>query len=174
MITEILKLLLRFIVLVLVQVVILNNIQLGGFVNPYVYVLMILLLPVRIPRFLLLLISFLTGITIDIFSDTMGMHAAACVFLGYVRPGVLLLIAPREGYEAEANPSLKGMGFNWFLLYSTITVFLHHLILFYIEVFRFNEFLSTLSRALLSTVATLVVIMISQYLFGKEGAERQR
>lgn len=70
-----------FVSLVLVQVLILNNIQFSGFVNPYVYVLFILLLPFTIPGYLLLGLSFLMGISIDIFSNTLGLHAAASVFL---------------------------------------------------------------------------------------------
>ena len=101
------------------------------------------------------------------FSNTMGMHAAACVFMAYVRPTVLRIMAPRDGYETESSPSVKELGFTWFLIYAATLTFIHHFILFYIEVFRFSEFFTTLLRVLLSSVATLLTIMISQYLFGK-------
>ena len=172
MLTDILKLTLRFVVLVILQIVVLNNIQLSGFINPYLYVLFILMLPIRIPRLPMLFLSFLCGLTIDVFSNTMGMHSAACVFMAFSRPGVLRLIAPREGYEAEAIPSVKDMSFNWFLLYAAVLIFLHHLLLFYIEVFRFSEFFLTFIRVLASSLTTLALVIMTQFLFAKSRKER--
>lgn len=126
-----------------------------------------MMLPVRMPKTFLLLAAFLTGLVVDVFSNTMGMHAAACVFMAYVRPTVLRIMAPRDGYETESSPSVKELGFTWFLIYAATLTFIHHFILFYIEVFRFSEFFTTFLRVLLSSVATLLTIMISQYLFGK-------
>ncbi len=167
MITELLVFLFRFLILILVQVVVLNNVQFSGFINPFVYIMFIMMLPVRMPKTFLLLAAFLTGLVVDVFSNTMGMHAAACVFMAYVRPTVLRIMAPRDGYETESSPSVKELGFTWFLIYAAALTFIHHFILFYIEVFRFSEFFTTLLRVLLSSVATLLTIMISQYLFGK-------
>lgn len=167
MITELLVFLFRFLILILVQVVVLNNVQFSGFINPFVYIMFIMMLPVRMPKTFLLLAAFLTGLVVDVFSNTMGMHAAACVFMAYVRPTVLRIMAPRDGYETESSPSVKELGFTWFLIYAATLTFIHHFILFYIEVFRFSEFFTTLLRVLLSSVATLLTIMISQYLFGK-------
>jgi hypothetical protein len=167
MITEILVFLARFIVLMVLQVVILNNIQFGGLINPFLYIMFIMILPVHMSRLLLLVISFITGITLDMFSNTMGMHAAACVFMAYIRPGTLKLLAPRDGYEAESSPTARELGYTWFMTYAAILTFAHHFVLFYIEVFRFSEFFSTLLRVILSTVGTWLIIMISQYLFSK-------
>ncbi len=172
MITELLTFLFRFIVLLGVQVVVLNNIQFSGFINPFVYIMFIMMLPVRIPNWLLLLISFGTGLVVDMFSNTMGMHAAACVFMAYTRPAMLRIMAPRDGYEAESSPSVHQLGFTWFLIYGAAMTFAHHLVLFYIEVFRFSEFFTTFFRVILSTVATLTIVMISQYLFGKPANEK--
>lgn len=172
MLTDIIKLSGRFIILVLLQIIVLNNIQLNGFINPYLYVLFILMLPVKMPKLVLLLVSFLCGLTIDIFSNTMGMHAAAATFLAFCRPAVLRVISPREGYEAEATPSVKDMSFNWFLLYAGVLIFLHHLVLFYLEVFRFGEFFYTLVRVLASSLATLALVIMTQFLFTKSRKER--
>lgn len=172
MIEKIIRLTLNFFVLVFLQVLILNNIQLGGYINPYLYVLFILFLPLEIPNWFLLLLAFVLGLTIDMFSNTMGMHAAASVFMAFCRPHVLRIISPRDGYEPEKSPTLSNMGLNWFLAYSAILVVLHHLALFYIEVFRFSEFFSTLGRVLLSSVLTIALILISQYLFYKTKTEK--
>ena len=89
----------RFIFLVLFQVLVLDNIQLGGYLNPFMYVLFILLMPFETPGWVLLFSAFLLGGSIDLFEHTPGMHASAAVFMAFLRPAVLKLIAPREGYE---------------------------------------------------------------------------
>jgi rod shape-determining protein MreD len=99
MINSILRFGLIFILLILFQVLLFNNIQFSGYVNPYVYIMFILLLPVEIPGWLLLLLSFFTGMIIDFFSGSPGMHSFASVLAGFVRPYVLRIISPRDGYE---------------------------------------------------------------------------
>jgi rod shape-determining protein MreD len=172
MINDIIVFLSRLIMLVLAQVVVLNNIQFSGYINPFLYIAFVLMLPVRIPPVVVLVVAFFTGLIIDIFSNTMGMHAAACLVMAYVRPSVLKLMAPRDGYDQEAVVSARELGFRWFLAYAAILTFVHHIFLFYIEVFRFSEFFVTLLRVALSSVASLMVIMISQYLFGKPLGEK--
>lgn len=157
-----------FIVLVLIQVFILNNIQLGGFVNPYLYVLLILLLPFETPNWLLLVVAFALGFTIDLFSSTLGMHTSATVFMAFLRPHVLKLISPRDGYESETLPQLRYYGAAWFIRYSAILVFAHHLFLFYIEVFKLSYFFTTFVRVILNSIFTIVLILITQYFFSKE------
>ncbi len=164
MILLILRHLLRFILLVAIQVIILNNIQLGTFINPFLYILFLLSLPVHLPRALLLVLAFLTGLTIDMFQNTPGMHASACLLLAYIRPGWLKAIAPRDGYDTDVEPSIRKFGFTWYLAYSALLVFIHHLLLFFIEVFRLSEFPDTLTRILLSSTITLLLILISHYL----------
>lgn len=172
MTVEILKIIFRFFVLIGLQVLILNNVQLSGFINPYLYVLFILLLPVKFPKALVLILGFISGLTVDMFTNTMGIHAAATTAMAFIRPYILKMFSPRDGYEAEAVPNIKDFGLNWFLVYVTILVLFHHIILFYIEVFRLGDFFLTLTRALLSSVLTLLLIFITQFLFGKAKLER--
>lgn len=155
-----------------VQVIILNNIQLHGYINPYLYVLFILLLPVKFSRVGTLLLALGMGLTIDMFTDTAGMHAMATVFMGYCRPLILKTFAPRDGYEADAIPDIKEMGLQWFLLYCFLLVLIHHFALFYIEIFRFAEFFITLLRVALSTIVTVFLIIIIQYFFGRKNKAR--
>lgn len=155
----------RFLVLVALQVIVLNNIQFSGFINPYLYVLFILLLPFEIPGWLLLVLSFVMGITIDMFGNTQGLHASATVFLGFLRPYMLNLIAPRDGYEFGTKPSISQMGFNWFITYASILVFIHHFTFFFLEAFKFSEFFRTLFKVIASSAFTLMLIILTQYLF---------
>ena len=170
MITDIAGHIGRFIILILAQVLILNSIQLSGFINPFIYVLFILTLPVKISRILLLTIAFITGLAIDFFTNTPGLHAAATVCMAFFRPYILTSIAPRDGYEVDEKPSINKLGLNWFLSYSTIMVLIHHFALFYLEVFRFEDFFATLLRVFVSAIFTLVFIILSQYLFNKQVA----
>ena len=163
-----LRYILIFILLFLIQVLILNNIEFSGYVNPYVYLLFILILPVEIPAWFLLVLSFFTGFFIDLFSGSPGMHASATVLAGFVRPFVLRFISPRDGYEAGASPSMLAYGFRWFLTYALIIVVIHHTALFYLEVFRFTEFFRTFLRVLLSTAFSLIfILIIESYRRGK-------
>jgi rod shape-determining protein MreD len=153
----------RFLTILLLQVLLFDNIQLGGYLNPYFYVLFVLLMPFETPRWLQLVAGFLMGLSVDLFANTPGMHTAATVFLAFVRPWVLNLFAPRDGYEPDTFPRIHYYGFLWFLKYAAILTFAHHLVLFYIEVFHFHEFLSTFLRVLLSSMLTLSTVVLSQY-----------
>jgi rod shape-determining protein MreD len=166
--TEIIRNIIRFIVLVGVQVLLIKNIELGRFINPFIYVLFIIVLPFETPKWALLFCGFILGITIDMFYDTAGMHAAACVFMAYVRPGILKLFSPRDGYEFGTQPTIQYLGVPWFISYSTILVLLHHFVLFFVEVFRFSEFFSTFFRVIISTIFTVLLVVVSQYLFNRK------
>lgn len=153
----------RFLVLVLAQILIFNNIEIGGYMIPYVYILFIILLPFETPGWMTLLLAFLLGITIDIFCESLGMHAAATVFMAFIRPYALSYFAPREGYESGSFPRVFYYGLPWFIKYSVILVLSHHLILFYLEMFTFHDFFSTFIRVILSTLFSTALIVVSQY-----------
>jgi len=163
---------LQFILLVLVQVLVLNNIQFSGFINPYLYILFILWLPIETPSWLVMVLACFLGLSVDLFTDTMGMHASASIFLAFCRPGILRFLAPRDGYETNQIPNLQMMGIVWFISYVSIATILHHLFLFFIEVFRFSEFLSTFGRAMASSVFTLLLIFITQLFFYNQEARK--
>ena len=154
-----------FVLLAASQVFLFNNIELSGYINPYIYVLFILILPFDISGWLLLLLSFFTGLTIDFFEHTPGIHAAATVFMGYLRPGIIRLVGEKEDLEPGQYPNIKDFGALWFFTYAVILVLLHHLALFYLEVFRFAEFFNTLLKTIVNTAITTVLILILQYLF---------
>jgi len=167
-VNEIIRNIIRFITLVLVQVLIIKNIELGRFINPFIYILFLIILPFETPKWAILFIAFTLGITIDTFYDTAGLHAAACVVVGYIRPGILKLFSPRDGYESGTQPTIQYLGVPWFLSYSAILIVAHHLILFYLEIFRFSEFFSTFFRVVISSLATLILIVVIQYLFNRK------
>lgn len=163
MINSILRYGLISVILILLQVLLFNNIQFSGYVNPYVYIMIILMLPALTPQWLLLVIAFFTGLVIDLFSGSPGMHASATLFAGFFRPYVLRIISPRDGYESGSDLSMTAYGARWYFIYAVIIVLIHHLTLFYIEVFRFADFFRTLLRALLSSAFTVGFILLAEY-----------
>jgi rod shape-determining protein MreD len=163
MISRIFRFSLIFVLLIMLQVLLFNNIQFSGYVNPYVYLMFILLLPVEIPSWLLLLLAFSTGLIMDFFSSSPGMHTFATVIAGFIRPYILRIISPRDGYEPGAAPSMMTYGFRWFMTYTLLIVLIHHMALFYIEVFRFSDFFSTMLRVLLSSLFSVTFILLFEY-----------
>src|ERR1700748_1879710 len=100
----------RFVLLMFIQVFLLKNISLYNLATPYVYILFIMLLPFEIPNIFLFILAFLTGLTIDAFYDTPGLHAAACVVLAFVRVLFISITVQKEGFENEPDPTLSVMG----------------------------------------------------------------
>lgn len=154
----------RFALLVLFQVLIFNNIELGGYLNPFIYTLFILLLPFETPGWIVILSGFFLGLSVDILSETLGMHTAATTFMAYLRPIALSMVSPRDGYESGSFPRVYYYGFIWFLQYSLILIFAHHTVLFLTELFRIQDFFYVLLRIILSTVFSVLLLSLSQYL----------
>lgn len=155
---------LRFVLVLFVQVLIFNNLELRGYINPYIYIIFIILLPFETPGWALLLLGFILGFSIDIFSETLGMHTAATVFMAYMRPLALSVVSPRDGYESGSFPRVHYYGFRWFLQYAFILVFAHHTILFLAELFSMHDIFHVLLRILLSTIISLTIISLSQFI----------
>lgn len=158
----------RFLLLIVLQIFIFNNIEIGGYAIPYIYILFILLLPFETPGWMALLLAFFLGFMVDVFSDSLGLHTAAAVLVAFLRPYVLSYFAPREGYESGSYPRVFYYGLPWFLKYSLLLIFVHHLVFFYIEVFNFYGFFVTLLRVVLSTLLTAALIVISQFFIFKK------
>jgi rod shape-determining protein MreD len=152
-----------FVILIVTQLLVFNNIELSGYINPYVYVLFVLLLPFDVPKFVLIVSAFLIGLTIDLFMGTPGVHSSATTLMAFARPGVLTIFSPREGYQTGTQPRMVQFGLEWFVKYTVLLVLIHHFTLFYLEVFTFHHFFSTFLRALLSSILTSVILIFSQY-----------
>jgi len=158
---------LTFVIYVLIfQVLIINNINLGFYIHPYIYILFILILPIEISGWLLLILSFISGLTIDMFVNSPGIHASASVFLGFMRPFVIKSISPRIGYESGSLPIPSHLGFAWFFRYTVICVILHHLFLFFVDAFTFSQLWFIFLKIILSSIFTIIFVLIIQ-LFSK-------
>jgi len=147
-----------FLLLVLAQVLILNNIQFLGFVNPYIYILFIISLPVRLPRWLTLILGFAIGLLIDTFSNTLGMHAFSSVLIAYARSFIIKLFTSIDEGN-NPTPSFHSFGVGAYIKYVFVMVFLHHASLFFLEAFSLGHFWLILFKTFLSSVITILIIL---------------
>lgn len=155
----------RFIVLVAAQVLLIDNMNLGGYINPPLYILFILLLPFQISGSVLLISSFLLGMSVDMFSNSTGLHAAAATFVAFMRPSIIRFVGAPAEYEEHLNPGIRDMGTRWFVIYSLFLILLHQFAVSLLESFYLSEFWIILLRMLVSTAVTLFLIVIIEYLF---------
>ena len=156
----------RFILLVLLQVVLFNYINFLGYINPYPYIMFIALFPVKNNRFAIIFLSFFLGLTIDLFSDTGGIHAAACVFIAYVRP-VILKFSFGMIYDHQSI-KFNSVEFGEKLTYLTILTFLHHFVLFLLEFFSASKIILILQKTLFSGIFTILLILLITIIFSRK------
>ena len=175
------KNILRFCIIVLLQVLILDKITLrwwnepSGFpvFIPYVYPLFILLLPFETPVWALLIIGFILGTTVDTFMNTAGMHACATILIAYLRTNVLSALMPRNISEYDnQSPSIKTMGWMPFLVYSGFLIVLHHFVFFTIELWNFSNFGFLLLKVGAASVTTMLFVIVYLLLFTRQNTSR--
>lgn len=155
----------RFLMLLLVQVVICNNINFLGYINPYIYIIFIFLFPIRENRLILLLVSFLLGMLIDMFSDSGGVHAAASVCLAYARP-IILKSSFGMLYEHQSI-KFNSTEIGSLITYVTVGTVLHHFILFSLEIFNISNIILILKKTLFSSIFTILLSIIIISLFSR-------
>ena len=155
----------RFVILLLLQVVICNNINFFGYINPYIYIIFIFLYPVKEDRLILLLVSFMLGMFVDMFSDSGGVHAAAAVCLAYARP-ILLKSSFGMLYEHQSI-KFTNTEVGSLISYVTFGTILHHLILFSLEIFNITDILLILKKTLFSSIFTIILSVLIIILFSR-------
>lgn len=157
----------RFMLFILVQVFVLNKIpHLHRFIVPYLYFLFILWLPHSTPRLALLVIGFVTGLSLDYFKMTPGLHAAACVLIAYARPFIINILTPKDTAEfSQREPAPKGMGWSPYLVYAFILTLLHHTYLMLLEWLDLGTFLDFVIKVLATTAISMLLIIIVELLF---------
>jgi len=146
------------------QVLVLKNLVLFGSAFCFLYVTYIVLLPLDLKTIPTLLISFFIGMGVDLFYDTLGIHTAAILVIGFIRHRWLLVLVPPGGYDDDLQPSLLNMGFGWFLSYSIPLVLIHHTLFFYIESLGTDLFFTSLQKIIASVIFVLVMSIIVQLL----------
>ena len=165
--SSLVKNIVRLILFILIQVFVFNQVPpLHHMVNPYIYFLFILWLPFKTGRKTLMFLGLITGLALDYFTKTPGLHAAPCVLIAYLRPFLINLLITQEGAEANyEEPSIKSMGFGAYFMYVTVLTFMHHAFLFLLEALQFAGLWYFLGKTLLSVAISLFLILIIELLF---------
>ena len=155
---------LRFLFIILLQGLIFKRIYLGGphfnYLSILFYPVLIMLLPMKTSKALLLIIGFVLGFIIDMFYDSPGVHMSACVFLAFLRPWVLKMMEPRGGFPVNSNPTAQDFGLVWFMQYSGILLFFFLLFYFSVEVFALSRILEILLKTLASFIVSFLAILL--------------
>ncbi len=171
MISQIPVNLFRLLLLLLVQILIFSHINFSSFINPYIFPLFILLLPFETPRWLLMLIGFSAGLALDFFLGSVGMHAAACLLIAYLRPLLINVITPK-GTEFEISPNVYAQGIAWFVVYLGFTMFIYLTFYFLVEAATFLNFFLLLVKIFLSVLVSVTFMLIFLFLFSARKKRR--
>lgn len=157
----------RFLLLLLLQVYVLDNIPpLHRFIIPVIYFMFILWLPFSVSRLWLLVIGFITGLSLDYFTNTPGLHAAACVLIAYIRPYLVNLLTPKDASEFNyQEPSARAMGWAPYSLYVLVLTLLHHGYLVFLEWLQFGSFLDFIIKVIATTGISVLLILTAEVVF---------
>jgi hypothetical protein len=166
-VSDLVRNIIRFAIFILIQVYLLNKIPfLHQFIVPYLYYLFILWLPFGISRMGLLAVGFITGITLDFFTMTPGLHAAACVLIAYLRPFIIGILAPKDasGFSYR-EPSPKSMGWTPYMIYIVVLTFFHHAYMVLLEWLSFGSILHFIVKVIATTGISMLLIITTELLF---------
>lgn len=161
----------KFLLLILLQVTVLKALELGAanwWITPFVYIIFILELPIRIAPITLLLSAMGMGLVIDLFYDSLGFHASAAVFVAFLRFYFLKLIIPKDGLDPNASPVISSIGRLKYGLYIFLMLLCYHLWFFIIEIFRFSDFFLRFSQAIVSAIFATILCFIIHFIFQKQ------
>lgn len=166
--TGLVKHIVRMLAFVLAQGLIFGQLPFEWGIHPMIYPLFILMLPFDTRPVVLMIFAFFTGIGVDYFMNTFGLHASAAVLIAYVRPELFRLFSPRDGYDALKEPTMSEWGVKWFIQVAGITVLIHHIWFFLLEYFKWSAWKVILQNAFLSAIVTMTIFIVIQVLFFKK------
>jgi len=159
------KYILQMPLFIFIQVYILNEVLFASYVNPFIYLILIIIMPFKTPKWYLLCYAFSFGLLIDVFSGNLGIHSTACLILAIIKNPISKITIPHNIIDENDELTVQKIGSKSFLLFCFILVFVHHLILFLLEHAAFDFLI--LFKALFSTVITTIIIAITQLFFYK-------
>ncbi len=164
--------LIRFIIFVLVQTLVFNQLEIGFGIQVMIYPLFLVLLPFETNIFILLGLAFAMGFCIDSISDTYGLHTSSLLVVAYLRPIIFNAFSPREGYDPLKEASIFEMGQRWFISVFGLLLTIHHLWFFALEMFKMNEFWFILQKTIFSVPISFLLCILLQVIFVTKPKER--
>jgi len=162
------SIILSFLILLPLQVLVFRNFVIYGYGFNFYYLFCLLLLPVELSAITGMLIAFATGMVVDLFYHTLGIHASAAVLLMFLRYFWLRINGPRSGYEVNQFPTIPNYGFSWYLTYALPLIFVHAVTVFLIEAGDSALIGQSLLRGLITAIISYIFIVLTQYFFFKK------
>lgn len=154
----------RFLIIFFLQVLVLKRINIAWedfyYIFLFIYPLFIFLLPLKVSRTLQVLLAFLIGLAVDMFYDSPGLHAFSLVFTTFIKKYILKFLEPVEGYSTESTPTIHKYGFNWFLIYTSLLLFIHLLVYFTAEAFSFVYLVDILLKTVFSFIFSQIILLV--------------
>lgn len=169
---EVIKHIIRFILLVVIQTLVLNQLEIGFGIQLMVYPLFIVLLPFELGVVSILLLAFVMGIAIDAISNTYGLHTSSLLLVAYLRPIIFKMFSPRDGYDSLKEGNIYEMGTRWFIYVYGMLLLIHHFWFFTLEIFRIDDFFFILQKVLLSLPLSFLLSLLLQTMFVSKPKER--
>jgi hypothetical protein len=163
---------LRFVLFLIAQALLFNQLEIGLGIQAMVYPLFILLLPYNLNIFIAMLVAFALGFGIDSISNTYGLHASSAVLIAYLRPTIFKTFEPRDGYENTQELNMYEMNSTWLLSVFGLMLLIHHFWFFTLELFKFNELGFILQKTILSVPISLMICIVIQVIFIRRPGNR--
>lgn len=158
---------LRFLLLLLLQVLVFNKINLFGYINPHVYLLFIFLYPLEKERIKFLFISFLLGLSIDFFSNSGGINAAATLFVAYIRLSFIKVLLNKQDLDFKLF-QLTSLSFPKLIVFISVQIVIHHFLVFYLEYFSYHFLETILFKTITASAITILICTLSLIIFAKK------
>lgn len=153
----------RFVILIALQVMILNYVYLGGYILPFIYILAVMMLPTRVGNIPLLIIAFVAGMVVDMFCNVPGFHTFSCTMMAFGRIVIGNRMLTRDDPDAVIDmPCIREVPFQSFFSYAFVLALIYCITYGLIESFSFGNFGLTLLMMLVNTIASMILIMLSQ------------
>ena len=148
----------RYVVIMLLQVLLFDQLQLWGVCHPYIYVLCLLMMPITLPHSADMLIGAAAGLIMDIFCNSLGIHTAGCILIMFIRPYLLGAIV-NDKDRLNEQISLHAIGMEALIKYVVILVVLHHFVIFSLAAWSWCHLGFVLMETIVSSIITIAIIM---------------
>ncbi|PKP28492.1 MAG: rod shape-determining protein MreD [Bacteroidetes bacterium HGW-Bacteroidetes-19] len=155
----------RFFIFVVLQLLVFNNIKFLGYINPQIYIIFLLLLPLELKKWVQYIIAFLTGLLIDMFFQTFGIHALSSLIIIFIRPYLVFFLNGFKPNDGVFKPLPGFKDFKWIAFYVGIMAFVHQFLITLIETFNMSDFFHIIWVTILNTFFTTILIVCIEYLF---------
>ena len=148
----------RYVLVMLLQVLLFDQLQLWGACHPYIYILCLMMMPITLPHSVDMIIGAAAGLIMDIFCNSLGIHTASCILLMFIRPYLIGAIV-NDKDRLNEQISSRAIGMEAMIKYVIILVIIHHLLVFSLAAWSWHHIGFVLLETIVSSLVTILVIL---------------